>query len=164
MVVLYCEPCSCYVSNSLVQHDKGRKHLRNVAAIPANPVTPFHPPPSNLPNARPVSVPNASSPATNVPTLDASDPRVTVSHEDGLDFVVEGTEIARRPHFPPVDLAILIEKTKVESSLSIEKVQLFRAPDTAESCSTQKATQNPRVVSSATCWHIPHALTNRLQR
>ncbi|KAH9166489.1 hypothetical protein EDB89DRAFT_2003049 [Lactarius sanguifluus] len=136
-MVAYCEPCGCNVSpNLLAQHNRGRKHLRKVASIGVpNPVTSLQPPPppSNLPNARPVSLPNASSPATNVLPLDTSDPRVTVSHEDGLDFVVEGTEIARGPHFPPVDLAILIEKTEVESSLSIDKVQLFRAPDTAES-------------------------------
>ncbi|KAH9000983.1 hypothetical protein EDB86DRAFT_3101243 [Lactarius hatsudake] len=169
-MVAYCEPCGCNLSpNLLAQHNKGRKHLRKVASIGVpNPVTPLQPPPppSNLPNARPVPLPKTSSPATNVPTLDASDPRVTVSHEDGLDFVVEGTEIARRPHFPPVDLAILIEKTEVESSLSIDKVQLFGARDTAESCFTVSVSGNavrrkkPRRILVS--FQAPHAGTFRM--
>ncbi|KAH9038479.1 P-loop containing nucleoside triphosphate hydrolase protein [Lactarius pseudohatsudake] len=62
-----------------------------------------------------------------------SDPRVTVSHEGGLDFVVEGTEVARGAFFPPANLAIDIEKTEVLSSLSVA-VKLFPASGTPESC------------------------------
>jgi hypothetical protein len=62
-----------------------------------------------------------------------SDPRVVVSHEDGLDFEVEGTEVAGQPSFPPVDLAIFIEKTEVVSSLSISALKLFLSQGTPKS-------------------------------
>ena len=66
-------------------------------------------------------------------TTALSDPRVTLSHESGLDFVVEGTEIAGRTSFPTVDLAILIEKTEIVSSLSIPRLILVRTSDTPDS-------------------------------
>ncbi|KAH8992655.1 P-loop containing nucleoside triphosphate hydrolase protein [Lactarius akahatsu] len=88
----------------------------------------------------PVSLPSASSSAISVPTPITSDPpvtlpvsAVTVSHESGLYFVVEGIEIAGQLTFSPVDLAILIEKTKVVSSLTVA-VKLFPSPGTPESC------------------------------
>ena len=61
------------------------------------------------------------------------DPRVTVSHEDGLDFIVEGTEDAGQPSFFPVKHTILIEKTQVLSSLSIPNVRLSPATGTPAS-------------------------------
>ncbi|KAH9000982.1 AAA domain-containing protein [Lactarius hatsudake] len=75
--------------------------------------------------------PGASTSAIDVPTYD---PSFTVSHESGLDFIVEGTENAGRHSFPPVSLAILIEETEVVSRLSIPTVKLFPAPGTPESC------------------------------
>jgi hypothetical protein len=62
-----------------------------------------------------------------------SDPRVTVSHEEGLEFVVEGTKDAGRPSFAPVQQTILIEKTQVLSSLSISVLKLVRTSDTPAS-------------------------------
>ncbi|KAI9462824.1 P-loop containing nucleoside triphosphate hydrolase protein [Lactarius psammicola] len=132
----YCKPCGCYFHNSLAEHNTGKKHIRKVAATRiTNPVTPHQPPPrpSNLPNSQPVSLPGASSPAITVPTPVTSDPHVTVSHEGGLDFVVEGTEIAGRHSFPPACLAVLIEGTEVVSHLSIATVKHFPAPGTPES-------------------------------
>jgi hypothetical protein len=129
-----CEPCGCSFPASLLgQHRSGKKHLSNVAAN--SPVAPNRPPlqPSNLPNSQPVSLPSTSSPAIGVPVPITSDSRVTVSHEDGLDFVVKGTEDAGQPSFSSVEHAILIEKTQVLSSLSIPIVRLFPATGTPAS-------------------------------
>ena len=84
-------------------------------------------------NSQPVSLPSTPSPAICEPVPITSDPRITVSLESGLDFVVEGTEIAGRTSFRPVNLAILIEKTEVVSSLSISNLKLVRTSDTPES-------------------------------
>ncbi|KAH9059530.1 P-loop containing nucleoside triphosphate hydrolase protein [Lactarius vividus] len=58
-MVAYCKACSCrFPDSSLAQHNKGRKHLQNAAAVSIpNPVTPRQPPfpPSNPPNSQPVS-------------------------------------------------------------------------------------------------------------
>jgi hypothetical protein len=134
MVTSRCDPCGCsFPAHLLGQHSSGKKHLRNVAAN--NPGAPYRPPlqPSSLPNSQPDSIPSTSSPAIGVPIPITSDPRVTVSHESGLDFVVEGTEIAGRTSFPPVELVILIEKTQVLSSLSIPALRLVRTSDTPAS-------------------------------
>ena len=131
-----CKPCGCNLpAHLLPQHKKGRKHLRNVAAIGiTKPVTPNQPPPpSTLPNSQPASLLSISSPAITVPTPITSDSRVTVSHDDGLDFVVQGAEDAGQPTFPPVKHTILIEKTQVLSSLSIPFVGLLPATGTPAS-------------------------------
>src|ERR1700761_5329343 len=115
-MVAYCEPCACSFPNSLAEHNLGKKHRRNIAANGAtNPVTQrLLPPPSHHPLSQPTSLPSTSSPAITPPAFTTTDACVTVSHEDGLDFEVEGTEVAGQPpSFPPVDLAILIEKTAV---------------------------------------------------
>jgi hypothetical protein len=76
---------------------------------------------------------SVSPPAISGPTAITSDARVMVSHESGLDFEVEGTEIAGQPPFPSVDLAILIKKTEVVSSLSISAVNLILSLGTPKS-------------------------------
>jgi hypothetical protein len=129
-----CKPCGCnFPVYLLAQHKKGKQHLRNVAAVGIS--TPNQPPPpsSNLPKSQPASLPSASAPAITVPIQITSDPRVVVSHEGGLDFEVEGTEVAEQLPFPPVHLAILIEKTEVVSSLSISAVNLFLSSGTPNS-------------------------------
>ena len=100
-----------------------------------SPLAPGRPPlpSSDLPNSQPVTHPSTSSPVIGVPGPIASDPRVTVSHESGLDFVIEETELAGRTTFPSVDLAILIEKTDIVSSLSISGLSLEHTTDTPES-------------------------------
>lgn len=131
-----CEPCRCSFPASLLgQHRSGKKHLQNVAANgKTNPVTNQPPPPpSHHPNSRPLSLPSASSPADSTPTLVAPEPRVTVSHEDGLDFIVEGTEVSGQASFTPVKHTILIEKTQVMSSLTIPLVRLLPASGTPAS-------------------------------
>ncbi len=134
-----CEPCGCsFPAGILGQHRSGRRHLRNVAAnATPNPVTPHEPPPtsSNLPSSQPPSLPSASSPAFSVPepTPVTSDPRVTVSHEGGLDLTAEGTETTGQLSFPLVEQTILIEKTEVSSSLSMPVVRLIHPTDTPAS-------------------------------
>ncbi|KAI9462823.1 hypothetical protein BJY52DRAFT_1415043 [Lactarius psammicola] len=168
------EPATCRPPyrppNLLTQHNKGKKHLRNAAAIGIpNPVLPHQPPLplSNLPNFRPVSLSNAPSRATGVPTPITSDPRVTVSHEAGLDFVVEGTEVAGQPSFPPVEHTILIEKTQVLSSLSVPRLRLVPT-GTPASCFTVSLSGETPVVRQKkprrilVSFQAPHAGTFRM--
>lgn len=132
-----CEPCKCSFPASLLnQHRSGKKHLRNVAVQgTTNSATPPQPPPptSNLPNPQHISPPSAPSRSIRASNSNTPDPRVTVSHEDGLDFTVEGTEDAGQPSFSPVKHTILIEKTQVLSSLSIPDVRLSPATGTPAS-------------------------------
>jgi hypothetical protein len=60
-----------------------------------------------------------------------------VSHEDGLDFVVEGTGTATCPYFPVVDHNISIEKTAKVSTLSVESMTL--ASSTVQWCEQSSA-------------------------
>lgn len=132
--IIHCEPCSCsFPANLLGQHRNGKKHVRNAAANgTSSSITPNrHPPPSNLPNSQPVSLPSTSSPAISVPATITPDTRVTVSHEGGLDFEVEGTEVVGQPSFSPRDLAILV-KAEVVYGLSVA-VKLIPSPGTPES-------------------------------
>ena len=134
-----CEPCGCSFPASLLkQHRSGKKHLQNVAAQgTTNPVTPHQPPPptstSNLANPQHISPSSAPPPSVCASNPNTPDPRVTVSHEDGLDFIVEGTEGAGQTSFSPVKHTILIEKTQVLSSLSILNVRLSPATGTPAS-------------------------------
>jgi hypothetical protein len=130
--MVVCKPCSCIVpAYLLAQHNKGRKHLRNVTANESPVPSTLHKPSlSSSPGSQPVQT---TSPAISVPTPITSDARVEVSHEGGLDFEVEGTEVARQLSFPPVDLAILVKKTEVVSSLSISAVELLLSPGTPKS-------------------------------
>ena len=136
-----CESCGCSLPlGSLEQHRRGQQHLRNVAKnVVANdsgtpaPVESEHPP-TPLPDPPILSqlalTPGASSSATSEPTYE---PSFTVSHGGGLDFEVEGSEIAGKHSFPPLSLNIFIEDTEMMSRLSIPILKLFPAPDTPES-------------------------------
>jgi hypothetical protein len=139
MVALaYCEPCGSSFPDTtrcLEIHNKGKKHRRIIAANGAtNPVTQQSaPPPYHHLLSQPTSLPSASSPAITAPIFTTTDACVTVSHESGLDFEVEGTGITGQLSFPPVDLAIVIEKTEVVSSLSISDVKPIPVAGTPES-------------------------------
>ena len=147
--LIRCETCGCPLPlGSLVQHRRGRQHLRNVARLAANgiptpvesesPTPPSEPPipPSGPPISQLASPPGASSlvtsASTSVPTS-SYDPSFTVSHEPGLDFEVEGTEIAGQHSFSPLCLDIIIEETEAVSRLPIPTLKLFPAPGTPES-------------------------------
>jgi hypothetical protein len=142
-----CELCGCPVNlGSLEQHLRGRQHLRNVAANRTpTPVEPEHPPsptvtlpPPTLPPDPPISQlapptgPSLSAISASI-TVPIYDPPFTVSHESGLDFEVEGTEIGGQHSFPPLSLEILIEETEVVSRLPIRNMKLVPAPGTPES-------------------------------
>ena len=109
--VLRCEPCNCsFPAPLLGQHESGKKHLRNVASRPG---------PSSVPPEQPQDTP--LSPSSDVPTP-ATDPRVTVSDQGGLDFVVEQTGNAENPSFSSVSFIVSITKTELPSSLSVKSL------------------------------------------
>ena len=140
--LIRCESCGCPLPlGSIGQHRQGKQHLWNVARLAANDIsTSVESEPPTLPSEPPISQlappPGASSlvisASIGVPTS-SYDPSFTVSHESGLDFEVEGTEIAGQHSFPPLGLNILIEETEVVSRLSIPTLKLFPAPGTPES-------------------------------
>jgi hypothetical protein len=125
-----CEACDCSFSpSSFQQHQRGKQHLRNVASN-------GHPSPGasqqlstssyHSGRSNPQFVPSqaTSPPSVGVPPIRTTDPRVTVSHQDGLDFVVEGTRSATPPVFSSINHTVSIEKTGVTSSLSVESVTI----------------------------------------
>ncbi|KAH9974670.1 hypothetical protein BGW80DRAFT_151623 [Lactifluus volemus] len=111
--ILRCEPCNCSFPAALLgQHENGKNHLRNVASRPR----PSTVPPEQLQDTSPSSGSDAPTPA--------ADPRVIVSDESGLDFVVERTGNAENPSFSSVSFTILITKTELPSSLLVESLTL----------------------------------------
>jgi len=121
-----CELCHCgFPPSTLKQHQTGRMHLQSLASSgtsnPGTQSTPSPPSSSNLQTATSIntSPPDASGDDSFTP--DAG-PRVTVSGEDGLDFVVEGLGTAENSSFLPSSQTIVIEKTKILSSLSVSSV------------------------------------------
>jgi hypothetical protein len=111
--ISHCEPCNRHFPAPLLnQHQSGKNHLRNVASQ------------SGPPSAQSSQSPNTSLPSGGgVPTL-VADTRVTVTNKGGLDFVIEGTGNAENPSFSSVSRAIIITKTDVSSSLSVQSVFL----------------------------------------
>jgi hypothetical protein len=72
---------------------------------------------------------NTSQPSErNTPTANV-DPRVTVSDEDGLDFVAEGTGTAANPKFPSFSRTIVIKKTDLVSNLTVQSMKLTPSPN-----------------------------------
>ena len=135
--VFHCEPCGrSFPASLLVQHHRAQKHLRNIASN-ANgssvSSTPRSPPLSQSAFSDLLSAPSAytSRPLAsrpNTPTLNA-DPRVTVSDGDGLNLVVKGTGTADNPSFPSISHTIVIEKTDVISSLTVQSMKLKPSPN-----------------------------------
>jgi hypothetical protein len=62
------------------------------------------------------------------PALDVG-PRVTTSHEGGLDFVAKGVRITGAPSFPSISHTIRLETTKVQSSLTVRSMDLIPSPN-----------------------------------
>jgi|SRR5579863_5358314 len=125
-----CEACDCsFSSTSFQQHQRGRQHLRNVALnghpAPGAPLQPS-PSPSHLAwsNPQPGPPQATSPPSVGNPPIPGADPRVTVSHEDGLDFITEGTGSAAHPAFSSINHTVSIKTTDVKSFLSVESVTL----------------------------------------
>jgi len=125
-----CEACDCsFPVSSFQQHQSGKQHLQNVAPN-GNPVpgaprepspSPSHSAWSNLRSTPPQAT---SPPSVGHPPVRAADPRVAVSHENGLDFFVEGTGPATHPTFSSINHTLSIEITSVRSALSVESVTL----------------------------------------
>jgi hypothetical protein len=131
--VFHCEPCGrSFPASLLVQHQSARLHLRNVSANGSPvPSTPRSPPLSQSPFSDLLSAPLASGyrpSERNTPATDV-DPRVAVSDEGGLDFVVEGTGSADNPSFRSISHSIVIEKTDVVSSLIVPSMKLRPSPN-----------------------------------
>ena len=129
--VFYCSPCGRSFPASLrVQHQNAPSHLRNVAAIgspvPSTPRSPLSQSPfSDLPSA---PIANAYRPSgRNTPA--PVDPRVSVSDEGGLDFVVDGTGSADNPSFRSINHFIVIEKTDVKTGLAVQSMKLTPSPN-----------------------------------
>ena len=131
-----CEPCNrTFLTLSLQGHQRGQRHLRNVARNgPPNlggPQQPTSQP--GLLNAQLESVPLPSTlpPSGGDVQTHAADPRVVVSDEGGLDFIVEGTMNAGNPSFSSADIMVSITKTEVMSYLSVQNVAVAPLPNSA---------------------------------
>ena len=137
--IVRCEPCGrSFPASLLHQHQSGRHHLENVTSDSfPNPRSFQHPYLSQLssPNPRPQArIPEITSQESGdnlkplVPDHPDEDPqeRVTVSHKDGLDFVIEGNEAEENPVFPPLSHIIMVENTSSLSNLSMQSMKLRR--------------------------------------
>jgi hypothetical protein len=131
--VFHCELCErSFPASLLVQHQSAQLHLRNVAANGSPvPSTPRSPPLSQSPFSDLLSAPLANSyrPSGRTTPAPEVDPRVTVSDEGGLNFVVDGTGTADNPSFPSISHTIVVEKTDVTSSLTVQSMKLIPSPN-----------------------------------
>ena len=132
--VVQCEPCGrSYPASLLDQHKSGRLHQGKVASngstsrdtsqhTRSSQSVPLNPEP--IPPQRNSSI---SSEGGYIPTADI---RITVSHEDGLDFVAEaeGTGSAAGHLFPSISHTISIENTSSQSNLSVKSTKLAPSP------------------------------------
>jgi len=127
--ILRCDPCGLSFPASLFhRHQSGRLHLERVASDSSPIPRPFQRPCLSYPFP-----PNLSPRLTSLesrdnlkPLIPDEEPQecVTVSHEDGLDFVVEGMGTVANPIFPPVSHTILVENTSTLSRLSMQSMKL----------------------------------------
>ena len=114
--ILRCESCDCsFPPASLQEHQRGSRHLQNVASNGAQP----SPPSPTIEFAAPA---NISPPGGDTPR--DTDPRVNVSGEGGLDFFVEGSGTSANPLFSSINHTISIEKTDLSSCLSFQTITL----------------------------------------
>lgn len=135
--IVRCDPCGrSFPASLLNQHQSGRLHLENIASV-------------SSPNPRPfqhscLSQPSPPNPSPRLTSLESQDnlkplipdeepqERVTVSHEGGLDFVVEGKGTVANLVFPPVSHTILVENNSPLSRLSMQSMKL--APSQSPWC------------------------------
>jgi hypothetical protein len=121
MVTFFCELCNCFfppTGYSLNQHQSGRRHLRNVASSGLL----LFDTPQQSPLSWPES-PNTSPPSDGDAPTPTADPRVTVSDEGGLEFLVVGTGDPN-PSFFPSSHTVLITKTEVKSKIFVKRCDL----------------------------------------
>jgi hypothetical protein len=128
--VFRCEPCGrSFPASLLDQHQSAQLHLRNVAAN-GSPV-PSTPRSSQSPFSDLLSAPIADTyrpSGRNTPTPDVA-PRVTVSDEGGLDFVVDGTGSADNVSFPSISHTLVIERAAVTYSLTVQSTKPTPSPN-----------------------------------
>ncbi len=127
--VFRCEPCGrSFPASLLVQHQSAQQHLRNVAAnvstVPSTPRSPL----SQSPFSDLLSAPIANTYRPSERNTPDVDPRVTVSDEVGLDFIVDGTG-SPYPSFRSISHTIVIEKSDVMSSLTVQSMKLTPSPN-----------------------------------
>jgi hypothetical protein len=123
--ISHCEPCGRSFPASLFEgHINGNSHV--ASKTPTTPSTPRKPPPEPILPTPKSTTPRITSPPPRCdPPILQTDPRVTVSHEDGLDFVAEGTGTVADPSFPSISHVMSIEGTNVESTLFVKFVTLI---------------------------------------
>jgi hypothetical protein len=130
-----CEPCGrSFPAPFFNQHQSSNSHLLNVASNgstnPSTSLRPFPPQPATS-NSQPIQ-PQISAPpaaARGSPSTPVTNPYVTVSHEDGLDFVAGGSGTVADPIFPSVNDTISIEATSPLSNLSVVSMKLAPSPN-----------------------------------
>ena len=136
--ILRCELCGrSFPAPLLNQHENGKLHLSNVylSGLLSDHTTDIdswgtaQSPPSQSTSRSP-QLPVTSPPpeGDTFITVTVADPRVIVSGEEGLNFIVEGKGTATCPNFPVVNCNITIEKTEVVSSLFVESITLAYSP------------------------------------
>lgn len=132
--IIRCEPCGrSFPASLLNQHESGKLHFWTVHysnGPSTNSGTPAQHSPSGSSPSSPQTTPSQTilSPSLGDPSTTVPDPRVIVSAERGLDFMVEGMETAGSPSFPVTSGIITIEKTTVVSSLSVESMTVESSP------------------------------------
>ncbi|KAI0263063.1 P-loop containing nucleoside triphosphate hydrolase protein [Gloeopeniophorella convolvens] len=132
-MVAYCtialagNPC---VDNACTaSHDGGQKHVRRQVA-PVGLANSATQQPSGAQsqagsaNVLPPLPPNTSLPSPGNTGTQRPDSRISVSHEDGLDFLVNGTSGPTGPVFPSASSIVVLEKIAMLSSLSVHSVEI----------------------------------------
>jgi hypothetical protein len=134
--VVQCEPCGhAYPASLFNQHQSSGSHLRNVASNGSTHTsTSQHPHPSQRAPPNPESTPSRSlSPLSgggpSISRFSATDLPVTVSHEDGLDFVAERTGTAADHSFPNISHTLSIENSSLLSNLIVQSMKLTPSPN-----------------------------------
>ena len=131
--VVHCEPCGrSFPASLLDQHKSGRLHRGKVASNGStNLDTSQHARSSQSVPLNPESIPphRSSSLSGEGGSIPAAGLLITVSHEDGLDFVAEGTGSATDHSFPSIGHTISIENTSSKSNLFVKSMKLAASPN-----------------------------------
>ena len=148
--ILRCELCRrSFPAPLLKQHENGNLHLSNVHlsellsdrwdTTPVDHSTsPSLQSASLSPEPQITFVPPEDS-TFITETVASADPRVIVSGEGVVDFIVEGKGTAAYPDFPVVNRNITVKKTEVVSGLSVESMVLAYSPGQCRWCESFSA-------------------------
>ncbi|KAI0258991.1 hypothetical protein BC834DRAFT_908582 [Gloeopeniophorella convolvens] len=149
--VMTCELCErTFPVNQQAQHENAKPHLKRSASIVravelgiplpplprrARPVKTRPPPPPSDSSSSPGGVDNRSG----------DDPRVIVSHSNGLELDVSGMGSNSYTLFPSASCGVVIEKTEMYSSLSVRAIEIIGRADSL-SCFSGSLTKPTRAV------------------